>query len=51
MNPDDLNVKILGIVGTPIRNGNCQYYLEIITRNCKTLTDKERQHEITGCFL
>jgi multimeric flavodoxin WrbA len=28
MNPDDLNVKILGIVGTPIKNGNCQYYLE-----------------------
>jgi multimeric flavodoxin WrbA len=28
MNPDDLNVKILGIVGTPIKNGNCQYFLE-----------------------
>ena len=28
MNPDDLKVKILGIVGTPIKNGNCQYYLE-----------------------
>ena len=28
MNPDDLNVKILGIVGTPIKGGNCQYLLE-----------------------
>ncbi|MBU2548138.1 MAG: flavodoxin family protein [Proteobacteria bacterium] len=28
MNPDDLKVKILGIVGTPIKNGNCQYFLE-----------------------
>jgi len=28
MNVDDLKVKILGIVGTPIKNGNCQYYLE-----------------------
>jgi len=28
MNPDDLKVKILGIVGTPIKGGNCQYMLE-----------------------
>jgi multimeric flavodoxin WrbA len=28
MNVDDLKVKVLGIVGTPIKNGNCQYYLE-----------------------
>jgi len=28
MNPDDLKVKILGIVGTPIKDGNCQYLLE-----------------------
>ncbi|MBW2102847.1 MAG: flavodoxin family protein [Deltaproteobacteria bacterium] len=28
MRPDDLNVKILGIVGTPIKDGNCQYFLE-----------------------
>lgn len=28
MNGDDLKVKILGIVGTPIKNGNCQYMLE-----------------------
>ncbi len=28
MNPDDLKVKILGIVGTPIKGGNCQYLLE-----------------------
>ncbi len=28
MNPDDLRVKILGIVGTPIKEGNCQYILE-----------------------
>ncbi|MBW1849713.1 MAG: hypothetical protein JRJ27_21915 [Deltaproteobacteria bacterium] len=27
MNPDDLKVKILGIVGTPIKDGNCQYLL------------------------
>jgi multimeric flavodoxin WrbA len=25
---NDLKVKILGIVGTPIKNGNCQYFLE-----------------------
>ncbi|MBW1787930.1 MAG: flavodoxin family protein, partial [Deltaproteobacteria bacterium] len=25
---DDLNVTILGIVGTPIKQGNCQYLLE-----------------------
>ena len=25
---DDIKVKILGIVGTPIKQGNCQYYLE-----------------------
>jgi multimeric flavodoxin WrbA len=25
---EDLKVKILGIVGTPIKNGNCQYQLE-----------------------
>jgi multimeric flavodoxin WrbA len=25
---DDLKVKILGIVGTPIKQGNCQHYLE-----------------------
>ena len=28
MDPDDLSVKILGIVGTPIKEGNCQYFLE-----------------------
>ena len=28
MGPDDLKVKILGIVGTPIKDGNCQYFLE-----------------------
>jgi multimeric flavodoxin WrbA len=28
MTPDDLKVKILGIVGTPIKAGNCQYMLE-----------------------
>ncbi len=28
MKPDDLKVKILGIVGTPIKDGNCQYFLE-----------------------
>ena len=28
MNADELKVKILGIVGTPIKNGNCQHYLE-----------------------
>lgn len=28
MSPDDLQVKILGIVGTPIKDGNCQYLLE-----------------------
>ncbi len=28
MNPEDLKVKILGIVGTPIKDGNCQYLLE-----------------------
>jgi multimeric flavodoxin WrbA len=28
MNPDDFKVKILGIVGTPIKDGNCQYMLE-----------------------
>lgn len=28
MNVDDLKVKILGIVGTPIKDGNCQYMLE-----------------------
>ncbi|MBW1642382.1 MAG: flavodoxin family protein [Deltaproteobacteria bacterium] len=28
MNPDDLKVKILGIVGTPIKDGNCQYLLK-----------------------
>lgn len=28
MNPNDLKVKILGIVGTPIKEGNCQYLLE-----------------------
>ncbi len=25
---NDLKVKILGIVGAPIKNGNCQYFLE-----------------------
>jgi multimeric flavodoxin WrbA len=25
---DDVKVKILGIVGTPIKQGNCQHYLE-----------------------
>lgn len=28
MQADDLRVKILGIVGTPIKGGNCQYILE-----------------------
>jgi multimeric flavodoxin WrbA len=28
MNSADLRVKILGIVGTPIRGGNCQYLIE-----------------------
>jgi multimeric flavodoxin WrbA len=28
MKLDDLKVKILGIVGTPIKNGNCQYLLD-----------------------
>ncbi len=28
MNIDDLRINILGIVGTPIKKGNCQYYLE-----------------------
>jgi multimeric flavodoxin WrbA len=28
MKPDNLKVKILGIVGTPIKDGNCQYLLE-----------------------
>jgi len=28
MNPDDLKVKVLGIVGTPIKDGNCQYLLK-----------------------
>jgi multimeric flavodoxin WrbA len=28
MNPDDLKIKVLGIVGTPIKDGNCQYLLE-----------------------
>lgn len=28
MNADDMKVKILGIVGTPIKDGNCQYMLE-----------------------
>ncbi len=28
MNYDDLQVNILGIVGTPIKKGNCQFYLE-----------------------
>jgi len=28
MTSDDLEVKILGIVGTPIKEGNCQYLLE-----------------------
>lgn len=28
MTPDDLKIKILGIVGTPIKDGNCQYFLE-----------------------
>jgi len=28
MNADDLKVKVLGIVGTPIKDGNCQYLLE-----------------------
>jgi len=28
MNADDIKVKILGIVGTPIKKGNCQYMLE-----------------------
>ncbi len=28
MNADDLKVKVLGIVGTPIKDGNCQYMLE-----------------------
>ena len=28
MTPDDLKVRILGIVGTPIKDGNCQYLLE-----------------------
>jgi multimeric flavodoxin WrbA len=28
MNADELKVKVLGIVGTPIKNGNCQHYLE-----------------------
>jgi len=28
MTPDDLKVKIFGIVGTPIKEGNCQYFLE-----------------------
>jgi multimeric flavodoxin WrbA len=28
MNADELKVKILGIVGTPIKDGNCQHYLE-----------------------
>jgi len=28
MNPEDLSVKILGIIATPIKGGNCQYLLE-----------------------
>jgi len=28
MKKNDLKVKILGIVGTPIKKGNCQYFLE-----------------------
>ena len=28
MNSDDLQINILGIVGTPIKKGNCQFYLE-----------------------
>lgn len=28
MTPDNLKVKILGIAGTPIKEGNCQYFLE-----------------------
>ncbi len=28
MKPDNLKAKILGIVGTPIKDGNCQYLLE-----------------------
>jgi multimeric flavodoxin WrbA len=28
MNADELKVKILGIVGPPIKDGNCQHYLE-----------------------
>jgi len=28
MDLSDLKVKILGVVGTPIKNGNCQYILE-----------------------
>jgi multimeric flavodoxin WrbA len=28
MIPDDLKVRILGIAGTPIKGGNCQYMLE-----------------------
>ena len=28
MKADDLKVKVLGIVGTPIRKGNCEVYLE-----------------------
>jgi multimeric flavodoxin WrbA len=25
---EDIRIKILGIAGTPIKNGNCQYQLE-----------------------
>ena len=35
MDINTLKVKVLGIVGTPIKNGNCQYILEEALRTAR----------------
>ena len=37
MKLDNLEVKILGVVGTPIKNGNCQYLLEQALRAAESV--------------
>jgi len=43
MDKADLKIKILGIVGTPIKNGNCQYILEDALGVAKGMGDVETE--------
>jgi len=53
----DVKVKVLGIAGTPIKNGNCQYQLEAAlklaeaTGQATTELAHLRDYKLNRCFV